>query len=192
MRNLKVGFFSLLWMLGVLASATHAAETAAPVKHYLFELHTLNLGEQVRKGQVKFNVDNGMTEDELDAVNHVLDELGASPVDDHGYRELSMSNGSRVRIGGFLTEGFLEDSVEGVHVLPVEFSVEDAFSATEAAVVLRIARAGNLYFGSSDPDRVASPAEVKDRRFHRSHKQVSITPDENSLADWIRQNVPSR
>jgi hypothetical protein len=176
----------------MLASDTHGAETSAPARAYLFELHTLNLGDKVRRGQIEFNIDNGMTEDELESVRHVLDQLGASRVNDNGYRELSMSNGSRVRIGGFLVEGFLEDSVEGVHSLPVEWSVTGEFSTVEAALVLQIAAAGNLFVAGSDPDRVATTARVIDRRFLKLHKQVSITPDATALAEWVRQNIAAR
>lgn len=188
----RVFFLSSLCLLGMLASATHAAETPATVKVYAFELHTLNLGDKVRRGRVEFNIDNGMTEDELESVRHVLDQLGASRVDDHGYRDLAMSNGTRVRIGGFLVEGFLEDSVEGVHRLPVEVSVTSEFSAVEASLVLRIAAAGNLFVGSSDPDRVATATRVTDRRFPKLHKHASVTPDETALAEWIRQNIVAR
>lgn len=188
----RVFFLSSLLLLGMLASATHAADAPATVKAYAFELHTLNVGDKVRRGQIEFNIDNGMTEDELESVRHVLDQLGASRVDDNGYRDLSMSNGTRVRIGGFLVEGFLEDSVEGVHRLPVELSVKNEFSAVEAALVWRIAAAGNLFIGSSDPDRVATTARVADRRFLKLHKHVSVTPDETALAEWIRQNIAAR
>jgi hypothetical protein len=195
MGNVRAGrFFAWVCVLGsVLPNATHAAETPATLKEYAFELQTLNLGERVRRKSVQFDIDNGMTEEELDSVNHALDELGASPVDADGYRVLSMSNGTRVRIGGFLTEGYLEDSVEGVHGLPVQFSVKDEFSTVEASLVLRIAAAGNLFVASSaDPERVATTAQVTDRRFHKRHKEVAITPDENALAEWIRQNVAAR
>jgi hypothetical protein len=180
--------------LAMLATVTYGAETPASVKQYTFELQTLNLGDQVRKGGgVKFNVTDGMSEDELDAVNHVLDELSASPVDGDGYRALALSNGTQVKIGGFLVEGFVEDSVEGVQRLPLEFSVKEAFSTAEAALVLQIAKAGNLFIASpSDPEKVATTAKVDDRRFYKLHRQASITADENALAEWIRQNIPPR
>src|SRR5215217_5707848 len=97
MSSIKVGrFFSALCALAFLASAAHSAETPSPVKQYAFELQTLNLGAQVRKtGGVKVNVNDGMSEDELDAVNHALDELSASPVDADGYRTLALPNGTQ-------------------------------------------------------------------------------------------------
>lgn len=194
MSSAKVGgFLTCLCVLCLPANVTDAAEIPATVRQYAFELQTLNLGDQVRRGKVKFNIDNGMTEDEVDSVNNILDQLGASPVDDKGFRSLSMPNGTRVRIGGFLVEGFLEDSVEGVHSLPVEFSVKGEFSTPEAALILRIATAGNLFVGNTaDSDQVATTARVTDRRFGKRHKQVAITPDENALADWVRQNIPPR
>jgi hypothetical protein len=196
MSSVKVGrFVSVLCALGLLASVAGGAQAPATLKQYAFELQTLNLGEQVRRRGVVFNINEGMTEDELVSVNKALDQLGASPVDHEGYRDFSLSNGTQVRIGGFLVEGFLEDSVEGVHSLPVVFSVKDEFSTTEAALVLRIATAGNLFIAASadaDADPVATTAHVEDRRFYKAHKQASITADENSLAAWIRQNIAPR
>lgn len=183
----------LLCVLGMLATATDGAEPSATVKQYAFELRTLNLADTVRAKQVRFNISNGMTEEELDAVNQALDELGASAVNDEGYRDLALSNGTRVRIGGFLTEGYLEDSVEGVHNLPLEFSVQDEFSTTEAALVVRLATAGNLFIGSTaDPERIATLARVEDKRFYKLHKQAGLTPDEEAVARWIALNVAPR
>jgi hypothetical protein len=189
-----VRFFSALCALAFLANTAQSAEAPAAVKQYAFELQTLNLGDQVRKaGSVKVNVNDGMSEDELDAVNHALDELSASPVDADGYRTLALPNGTQVKIGGFLVEGFVEDSVEGVQSLPLEFSVKEAFSTAEAALVLQIAKAGNLFVASpTDPEKVATTGRVSERRFYKLHKQASITADANALADWIRQNVAPR
>jgi len=185
------GLFVALCACGFLAHATHAADAPADAKRYSFELQTLNMGEQVRRaGGVKFNINDGMTEDELDAVNKVLDDAGASPVDAEGYRELSLSNGTHVKIGGFLVEGFVEDSVEGVHSLPVELAAKDELSTTDAALVLQLMKAGNLFAGRPDnPDLVATTGQVVDKRFYKLHKQASITRDETALAEWIRQNV---
>src|SRR5262245_31556762 len=112
----------------MLACTAYAEESLQNTREYTFGLHTLNQPDTVRRKQVQFSIDNGMTEEELDSVNHILDELNASPVDADGARELTLSNGAHVKIGGFLTEGYLEDSVEGVHSLPVEFSVKENFS----------------------------------------------------------------
>ena len=187
-------FLTLLCIVGLLATAAFAAEAPAAVKQYAFELQTLNLGDQVRKtGGVKVSVNDGMSEDELDAVNHALDELSAAPVDADGYRTLALPNGTQLRIGGFLVEGFVEDSVEGVHSLPLEFSVKEAFSTAEAALVLQIAKAGNLFVASpTDPEKVATTDRVSERRFYKLHRQASITADANALAEWIRQNVAPR
>ena len=82
-------------------------------------------------------------------------------------------------------------AVEGVQSLPVEFSVKSEFSTPEAALVLRIATAGNLFVGSSaDPDRWRPQLGSTIERFHKRHKQAAITPDEKSLAEWVRQNIP--
>ena len=159
MSSVKIGrFLCALCALAFLANTAHSAETPAAVKQYAFELQTLNLGDQVRKtGGVKVNVNDGMSEDELDAVNHALDELSASPVDADGYRALALSNGTQAKIGGFLVEGFVEDSVEGVQSLPLEFSVKETFSTAEAALVCKYAKAGNLFVASpTDPEKVAT------------------------------------
>lgn len=196
MNSVKAGrCVSLLCVLGLLTSATVGAQTPADTstKEYAFGLYTLNVGATVRRGQLKFDMDDAMTEDDLDSVKNVLDQLGASPVDNAGYRRFSMPNGTRVRIGGFLAEGFPEDSVESMRGLAVEFSVKDEFSTPEAALVLRIAAAGNLFIGSSaDAERVATTARIDDRRFYKRHKQASITLDEKALVEWVRQNISPR
>jgi len=95
-----------------------------------------------------------------------------------------------VKIGGFLVEGFIEDSVEGVHSLPVELSASDEFSTTEAALVLQLARAGNLFLSRpDDPNVVATTGQVIDKRFYKLHNKASITADEAALTQWIRKNV---
>jgi hypothetical protein len=183
------GFLTLLSAYAMLPA--HAADEPAVARHYSFELQTLNMGQQVRRAGVKFNIDDGMTEDELDAVNKALDDAGASPVNPEGFRELSLSNGTHVKIGGFLVEGFIEDSVEGVHSLPVELSARDEFSTTDAALILQLAKVGNLYVSRpDDPDAVATTGRVVDKRFYKLHKQAAITADEAALTEWIRKNVP--
>jgi len=78
-----------------------------------------------------------------------------------------------------------------VQSLPVEFSVAGEFSPAEAAVVLQIAAEGNLFVTSgNDPTLAATKAQVVDKRFLKNHKNYSITPDENALAEWIRKNIP--
>ena len=182
------GFLTLLCAFGLLPA--HAADAPANARQYGFELQTLNLGEQVRRGGVKLNINDGMTEEDLDAVNKVLDDAGASPVNPEGFRELSLSNGTHVKIGGFLVEGFIEDSVEGVHSLPIELSTKDEFSTTEAALVLQLARVGNLFVSKpDDPDTVATTGQVVDKRFYKLHKQASIAADEAALTQWIRKNL---
>lgn len=185
---------SVLCVLGVLASAAQGAQTAdESTKVYAFGLYTLNVGGTVRRGQLKFDMDDAMTEDDLDSVKHILDQLGAAPVDTAGYRHFSLPNGTRVRIGGFLAEGFPEDSVESMRGLAVEFSVKDEFSTSEAALVLQLAAAGHLFIGSSaDAERVATTARIDDRRFHKRHKQASITLDEKALVEWVQQNLSPR
>jgi hypothetical protein len=188
MRQAKVGGFCTV--LCAFALLAHAADSPAAARHYAFELQTLSMGQQVRRADVRFNINDGMTEDELDAVNKALDDAGATPVDPAGYRELSLSNGTRVKIGGFLVEGFIEDSVEGVHTLPVELSTRDELSTTEAALILQLAKAGNLYVGRpGDANAVATTGQVVDKRFYKLHKQAAITADETALAEWLRKNI---
>ena len=116
------GFFISLCVLGMLASATHGADPPPAVKQYTFELVTLNAGDKVRKGQtsfaggaVEFKIAATMTEDELEFGQEHSRRLCSAPPDDAGYRDFSMSNGTRVRIGGFLVEDFPKIAVAGVH-----------------------------------------------------------------------------
>jgi hypothetical protein len=69
--------------------------------------------------------------------------------------------------------------------------VQDEFSTAEAAVVLQIGAEGYLFVSSaSDPTLAATKAQVTDKRFLRSHKNYSVTPDDKALADWVRKNIP--
>ena len=198
---------SLLCVLCMLTTAAVGAEqptseptssTTSTVREYAFELQTLNSSDRVRRGRapfsgaaIEFNIASAMTDEELESVKDILDELGASQPDDEGYRSFSMSNGTRVRIGGFVEDP--EVAGVGVEILPVAVSVKDEFSTTEAALVLRIVAAGNLFVGGpADSDSVATPAAIADKGFHKRHKNVSVTPDERTLAEWVRQNIPAR
>ena len=190
-------FLLSLCVLALLTSTTHAADNPAAVKQYVFELETLDLGDRVRRGRtsfsgtVEFKIASAMSEDDLDAVNDILDDLQASKPDDEGYRNFSMANGTQVRIGGFVEN--TEVAGAGVQSLPVEFAVKDEFSAAEAAVVLEIAVAGNLFVTSSDdPDLAATKTQVIDKRFLKRHKNYSVTPDDEALAEWVRKNIPPR
>jgi hypothetical protein len=182
-------------VLALLTSTTRSAETPPPVQHYAFELETLNSADKVRKGRtsfaggtVQFNIAAAMTDDELAFVNNVLDDLAATAPDDEGYRSFTMPNGTRVRIGGFVENKDVAGAA--VQRLPIEFSVKDQFSTAEAAVVLQIAAEGNLFVTSaSDPTLAATATQVTDKRFLKSHKKYSVTPDENALAEWVRMNI---
>jgi hypothetical protein len=176
------------------ASATHGAEPTA-VKKYAFELVTLNLSASARSrrdptsgGRMQISVPGAMTDDEVEAVKRILDQLGASPPDGDGYRHFSMSNGTRGRIGGFIEDP--EVAGAGVRSLPMELAVGNELSTTEAALVLRIAVAANLFVGKpDDPAVVATTYEVTDRPFRREHPRATATLDEQSLVEWIRQNI---
>lgn len=191
-------FLSSLIVLALLTSPTHGADTPPAVKQYVFELETLNAGDRVRKGRtsfaggaVQFNIAATMTDDELAFVHNLLDDYAATPPDDEGYRNFTMSNGTQVRVGGFREN----EDVNGAAVqsLPLEFAVHGEFSPAEAAVVLQIAAEGNLFVTSgSDSTLAASKAQIVDKRFLKIHKNYSVTPDENALAEWVRKNIPPR
>jgi hypothetical protein len=189
-------FFSLLCVLAMAASATHGAEHAA-VKKYTFDLVTLNLSASARSrrdpssgGRMQISVPGAMTDDEVETVKRILDQLGASPPDGAGYRQFAMPNGTRGRIGGFIEDP--EVAGAGVRSLPMELAVENELSTTEAALVLRIAVAANLFVAKpDDPTVVATTYEVTDRPFRREHPRATVTLDEKSLVEWIRQNIPA-
>jgi hypothetical protein len=191
-----VGFFRSLCVLCMLANAAHGADTLPTVKHYAFELETLHSGDKVRKGRtsfaggaVQFNIAATMTDDELAFVNNLLDDFAATPPDDEGYRSFTMSNGTQVRIGGFIENKDVAGAA--VQRLPIEFSVKEEFSTAEAAVVLQIAGEGNLFVTSAnDPTLAATKTQITDKRFLKSHRNYSVTPDDQALAEWVRRNIP--
>ena len=178
------------------ASTTHGAEPTA-IKKYAFELVTLNLSASARSrrdptsgGRMQINVPGTMTDDEIETVKRILDQLGAAPPDGEGYRHFSMSNGTRGRIGGFIEDP--EVAGAGVRSLPMELAVENELSTTEAALVLQIAVAANLFVGKpDDPTVVATTYAVTDRPFRREHPRATVTFDDKSLVEWIRQNIPA-
>jgi hypothetical protein len=178
------------------AGATHGAEPVA-VRKYAFDLITLNLSASTRSrrdpssgSRMQISVPAAMTDEELETVKRILDQLGASPPDGAGYRQFAMSNGTRGRIGGFIEDP--EVAGAGVRSLPMELAVENEFSTTEAALVLRIAVAANLFVGKpDDPTVVATTYAVTDRPFRREHPRATATLDEESLVEWIRQNIPA-
>jgi hypothetical protein len=194
-RNARAacGLIALLCVLVMLTTATHGAESSAPLKQYTFDLVTLNLSDKMRKGRassgrIQIDIPSAMTDDELETVRNALDQLGATQPDDEGYRQFSLANGTRVRIGGFVEDP--EVAGAGVSRLPAEFSVENEFSAEEAALVLRIATAANLFVSSPDDSTVvATTYDVTDRPFRKEHPRATFTPDAESLADWIRKNI---
>ena len=133
---------------------------------------------------------SAMTDEELETVKNILDQVGATPPDSAGYRDFSMPNGTRGRIGGFIEDP--EVAGAGVRSLPIELAVENEFSTTEAALVLRIAVAANLFVGKpDDPTVVATTYAVTDRPFRREHPRATVTLDDKSLVEWIRQNIPA-
>ena len=180
----------------MVASTADGAEPTA-VKKYAFELVTLNLSASARSrrdptsgGRMQIDVPSAMTDDELETVKSILDQLRASPPDSEGYRHFSMSNGTRGRIGGFIEDP--EVAGAGVRSLPMELAVANEFSTTEAALVLRIAVAANLFVGKpDDPTVVATTYQVTDRPFRREHPRATATLDEKSLVEWVRQNIPA-
>ncbi len=189
-------FFASLCVLATVASPTDGAEPTVARK-YAFELVTLNLGSSARSrrdpssgGRMQIDVPSAMTDEELETVKSILDHLRASPPDSEGYRHFSMPNGTRGRIGGFIADP--EVAGAGVQSLPMELAVENEFSTTEAALVLRIAVAANLFVArSDDPTVVATTYQVTDRPFRKEHPRATVTLDEQSLADWVRQNIPA-
>ncbi|HET9447002.1 MAG TPA: hypothetical protein VFO35_12115 [Steroidobacteraceae bacterium] len=188
----------LLAALCALAMATSPASGAepGPLRKYAFELVTLNLSASARSrrdptsgGRMQIDVASAMTDEELETVKRILDQKGASPPDGEGYRSFSMPNGARGRIA------IIEDpevAGAGVSRLPMEIHVAGEISAAQAALALQIAVAANLFVGKpDDPTVVATTYQVTDRPFRREHPRATVTPDDESLAEWIRQNIPA-
>ena len=186
----------VLAMLAVLTQAAYGAESSSTVTQYIFELVTLSLSDKMRRGpasrgRIQIDIPSAMTDDDLEATRSILDQLGATQPDGEGYRQFSMANGTRVRIGGFAEDPDVAGA--GVRSLPVELSVRNELSADEAALILRIATAANLFVASLDDSTVvATTYEVTDRPFRKDHPRATFTPDAPSLAEWIQKNIPAR
>lgn len=182
-------------MLAMVGSTTPGAEPAA-VRKYAFDLVTLNLSARARSGRdptsggrMQIDVPGTMTDEEVETVKRILDRLGATPPDDAGYRSFTLPNGTRGRIG-FITDP--EIAGAGVGNLPMELEVANELTTTEAALVLQIATTANLFVSKpDDPTVVATTYQVTDRPFRRQHPNATVTLDEKSLVDWLRQNIPA-
>ena len=178
------------------ASATDGAEPTA-VKKYAFELVTLNLSASSRSrrdptsgGRMQISVPGAMTDDEVETVKRILDQLGASPPDGEGYRHFSMSNGTRGRIGGFIEDP--EVAGAGVRSLPMELAVDERVLDDRGRAGSTNCCRANLFVGKpDDPTVVATTYAVTDRPFRREHPRATATLDEKSLVEWIRQNIPA-
>src|SRR5262245_39615023 len=114
-----------LGVLCVLANASYAADSPPTLKHYAFELATLNSVDKVSKGAmsfdcnaVQFDIAATTSDDELAFGNNLLNDLPGRPADDEGYRNFTMSNGTSVRVGAIREN----EDVNGAAVpsLPVE------------------------------------------------------------------------
>ena len=194
--KIRARIVSVLATLAVLTSAAYGAESPpAAAKHYAFDLVTLNLSDKMRKGRassgrIQIDIPSAMTDDEIESVRGILDQLGATQPDGEGYRHFTMPNGTRVRIGGFSEDPDVAGA--GVPSLPAEFSVANEFSTEEAEVVLRIATAANLFVSNPDDATVvATTYQVTDRPFQKEHPRATFTPDAAALADWVRKNIQS-
>lgn len=169
--------------------------SSATMNEYTIGLHTLNLGDGVRKAQnpftsepMEFPIDDGMSESELASVLDVLKDAGASQPDEDGYRHVALSNGTRVGFGGLPKE-----SRGSIQSLEVELLTKKDFSITEASFVLQIATAGNLFISSPvDPDVVATVRPVDDPRFSKRYRHHSVVADPRELIGWIHKNISFR
>jgi hypothetical protein len=194
LTSARGSLFASLCVLATVASPADGAEPTA-VRKYAFELVTLNLSASAQSrrdptsgGRMRISVPGAMTDDEVETVKRILDQLGATPPDGEGYRQFTLSNGTRGRIGGFIEDP--EVAGAGVRSLPMELAVENELTTIEAALVLRIAVAANLFVGKpDDPAVVATTYAVTDRPFRKEHPRATATLDDKSLVEWIRQNI---
>ncbi len=138
-------------------------------REYSFYTHTLNFGDKVRTSTnpftgetTRFPIDNGMTKEEIEAVQSIFDENGIDgpEPDFEGYAVYS-DDGSSLRFRcNDLHDGH---SITGI---PIEL-VSVALTDEVLSIILDVARAGNLAFTSvtgedvRTVDNVPTPLQLK-------------------------------
>jgi hypothetical protein len=156
-----------------------------------FLLHTCNLGESVRTGTnpftgeaVEFPVDDGLTDDEIDALQDAFDENGIDgpEPDGEGYAVYG-DEGDCLRFR-------CPDLDDGVPITGVaaEITVRELSNAV-LAVVLDVARAGNLALTSTVGDCVRIVDRPPDRKMLERWPDAQTLSSVADLRQWLQESV---
>ena len=161
-------------------------ERHLPQEHEL-DLRTCNLGSEVKEAANPFtgdpwrvHIDDGLTDDERNAVRALLARVGASEPDPDTYCQIRLSDGSRVNVA--------IGTLNMAHPC-VAFAVEfQSLSPAVAEFVFSLAQAGNMTIrATSTVVAVLSPATKVRVQERWPTAQVVGSPVE--LESWLRRGI---
>jgi len=161
---------------------------------YSFLFHTRNLGDAARTGinpltgnAIEFPIDNGLTDDEVDAIQNVFAENGIDgpEPDGEGYAVYG-SDGEYLRFQCYDLEGSAPiSSIDGEAVVK-------QLTDSVLTIILDVARAGNLVLTSSVGDCVRipddSPTEILLNRWPDAESLSSVS----ELRRWLQETIGGR
>ena len=164
---------------------------------YCFYQHTCHLGDRVRKATnpftgepVEFPIDDGLTAGECDDVRRVFEKFEVQGPEPHGEGyALYLPENESVRFRG----GPDIDDPDGVPL--VGFSVEIVvknLSDDVLALVLDVARQGNLAFVSSTGESSALVNASNDPRIQKRWPNAGVIGTNNALRSWLESNIDRR
>jgi hypothetical protein len=161
---------------------------------YSFLLHTCNLGDAARTGRnpftgepVEFPIDDGLTDDEIDAIQDVFDENGIDgpEPDGQGYAVYG-ADGDCLR---FRCNDL--DAGEPISGIAAEAVVKE-LSDQILTVILDVARAGHLALTSSVGDCVRIPDRTPDAKLLKRWPDAQSLSSISELRQWFEDSIGGR
>lgn len=161
---------------------------------YSFLLHTCNLGDTARTGTnpftgkvVEFLIDDGLTNEEIDALQEVFDENGIDGPEPQGEGYAAYGpagNSLRFRCNDL-------DDGESISSIAVEVVVKE-LSAEILVIVLDVARAGNFALTSSVGDCVRIPDRSPDVKLLERWPDATSLSSISELRQWLKDSIGGR
>jgi len=160
---------------------------------FSFYTHTCNFGDAVRTGTnpftgetTEFPVDDGMTEDEIDAVQDIFDDNGIEgPEPEHeGYAVFS-DDGSSIR---FRCHDL--DAGDPITGIPIELVVPHLTDEV-LTIIMDVARAGNLALTSVTGEDVRLIEKQPDSTQLKRWPDAATIGSVADLRDWLNNVIGS-
>lgn len=159
------------------------------IKNVTVGLHTCNLSARFRTGvnpfthaEVRFPLDDGLTQAERDRVIALLTEMRASAADPDGYQKIHCADGGKFGISaGGLDSGLAFKS----------FDIEiDVLTSDVVTGIFRLAIAGNMAICSSiDPLLAALTSKPQSKLVETRWPAAPIISTPGQLEDWMTNTL---